>query len=143
MRTMDYSVSFTAGRWGFEPVSEGAKAITPNGYSFEDRAAAFEKMLELQGESFRFSGAHLLDSEQKLVKNGYFLMQDNGQIVPIGNDLGPRVPVWKVGDAMPLRDENGVQTAEGEIIEILDDVDTVPRMFGCTVAFILKERKRN
>ena len=100
MRTMDYSVSGIANKPVFEPVSERAKARTPNALKFEDRAFALDFMLKSQIEGFRFSGAYLIDPEQRVVKNGYFLKRD-GELIPIGSDNGPRVPVWKVGDVMP------------------------------------------
>lgn len=43
-------------------------------------------MLESQIEGFRFSGPGLIDPEQKLVKDGYFLKQREGQLIQVRND---------------------------------------------------------
>lgn len=40
---------------------------------------------------------------------------------------------------MALRDNNGAQVGEAEIEEILDDERIVPKKFGCTIAFIVKQ----
>lgn len=115
---MDYSVSGTAIKPVFEPLSDNARARTPGALKFENRESALDFMLRSQAEGFRFSGAHLIDPEQKLVKIGYFLKHPDG-LIQIGSDWGPRVPVWAVGDMMPIRDGNGVQDREAEIEEIL------------------------
>lgn len=143
MKRMDYSVSGTATSPIIEPLSESAKARTPRPLKFEDRAAALDFMLKSQIEGFRFSGAHLIDAAQKQVKNGYFLKGGGGQLVQIGSDWGPRVPVWRIGDVLPLRDDNGAQIGEAEVEAILDDEQTVPKKFGCTIAFVVKERERS
>lgn len=137
MRRMDYSVSGTAIKPIFEPVSDDARARTPSVLEFENRESALDFMLRSQAEGFRFSGAHLIDPEQKPVRNGYFLRKRDG-LIQIGSDWGPRVPVWAVGDVMPIRDENGVRVREAEIEAILDD-DQVPKTLNCTIAFVLKE----
>jgi hypothetical protein len=114
MRTMDYNVCGTANKPIFEPLSDAAKARTPDVLKFENRESAFDFMLRAQAEGFRFSGAHLVDPAQKPVRNGYFLRQHDG-LIQTGSDWGPRVPVWAVGDVMPINDGNGVQVGEAEI----------------------------
>lgn len=140
MKGMDYSVSGTATSPIIEPLSDSAKARTPGALKFENRAAALDFMLKSQIEGFRFSGAHLIDAAQKPVKYGYFLKGRDGQPILIGSDWGPRVPVWRIGDVIPLRDDSGAQIGEAEIEAILDDEQTVPKKFGCTIAFVVKER---
>lgn len=138
MKKMDYCVSGPANRPVFEPISDAAKARTSGDVAFENRQTALEFMLGLQIEGFRFSGAHLIDPEQKLVRTGHFLRQPDG-LIQTGRDWGPRVPVYEVGDVVPLRDKNGVQVGEAEIEEILDD-DQVQKNLDCVIALICKER---
>jgi hypothetical protein len=140
MGKMDYTVAGTAKNPVIEPLSEQAKIRTPASVTFENRKDALDFMLNAQIEGFRFSGANLLDPAQKNVKTRYFLRRDN-QLVEIGHDWGPRVPVVVVGDLMPLRDENGTVVGEAEVEAILDG-DHIPSEMGCTIAFVLKERTR-
>jgi len=59
-----------------------------------------------QQAEYRFSGAELIDPEQKLVMNRYFAIVENGQLVACGQDWGPRDTVWEVGDVMPGQARN-------------------------------------
>jgi hypothetical protein len=135
---MDYNVSGRPDKPIFEPQSDAAKARTPEPIQFADRESAFDFMLAAQAEGFRFSGANLIDPAQKPVKNRYFLKDRDG-LIPTGSDWGPRVPVWVVGDVMPIHDASGAQVGEAEIEAILDN-DQVPKLFGCNIAFILKKK---
>jgi hypothetical protein len=87
--------------------SESAKKRTPEPHEFPDKASALAFVKEGAAEGYRFSGRELVDPEYKLVSYGYFVKNDNGQLIPSGQDWGPPDPVFEKGDVMPGGPKNG------------------------------------
>jgi hypothetical protein len=83
--------------------SRSAKERTPDPVTFASRPEALTFLKDSQTEGYRFSGAELVDPEQKLVKNRYFVIGSDGQLTPAGEDNGPRNTVWEVGDVRRQR----------------------------------------
>ena len=135
MKKMDYTVEGTAARHTFTPISERAKLRTPEPVTFTDAASARENLKAAQKNGFTFSGAHLVDSEQKPVKYGYFVVQNDGTLNPVGQDWGPPDSVYEIGDAMLGGPKNGKEA----IIEKIVTGDFANKM-GFGVVFIIKER---
>ncbi len=73
---------------------------------FVDRPEALKFLKDSQFEGYRLSGAGLLDPEQRLVKNRYFVIGADGGLTLSGEDNGPRDTVWEIGDVMPGRDRS-------------------------------------
>ncbi len=88
MKEMDYTIGFQAGRsgrsWTATALTDRAKHRTPEAVTFTDRTEALTFLKTSQAEGYRFSGAELLDPEQKLVKNRYFVIGGDGQLTPAG-----------------------------------------------------------
>ena len=110
MRKMDYTIGFQAGRagqkWTATALTDRAKERTPEPVTFAGRPEALTFLKDSQAEGYRFSGAELVDPEQRLVKNRYFVIGSDGQLTLSGEDNGPRDTVWEIGDVMPGRDRN-------------------------------------
>ena len=102
MKKMDYTIGFQPGRaghkWTATALTDRAKKRTPEPVTFASRPEALAFLKGSQAEGYRFSGAELVDPEQKLVKNRYFVIGSDGQLAPAGEDYGPRHTVWEVGD---------------------------------------------
>jgi hypothetical protein len=77
----------------------------------------------------------LVDPVQRLVKNRYFVIGNDGQLTLSGEDHGPRDTVWDVGDVMPGRDRN---TETEAVIENILQGPGVRDRFGCDLAFVLR-----
>lgn len=110
MKKMDYAIGLEAGRagqrWTASALTDRAKERTPERVTFLGRPEALRFLKESQTEGYRFSGAELVDPEQRLVKNRYFVIGGDGQLTLSGEDNGPRDTVWEVGDVMPGRDRS-------------------------------------
>ncbi len=139
MKKMDYSIGFQAGgagrRWTATALTDRAKERTPEPVTFAGRPEALTFLKESQTEGYRFSGAELVDPEQKLVKNRYFVIGGDGQLTAAGEDNGPRNTVWEVGDVKPGRDRNAGTEA---VIENILQGPAVRERFGCDLAFLLR-----
>lgn len=105
MKKMDYSIGFQGGRpgptWTATALTDRAKVRTLEPVTFEDRSAALKFLKDSQAEGYRFAGASSIDPEERMVKNRYFVIGANGELVFSGEDNGPRDTVWEVGDVMP------------------------------------------
>jgi hypothetical protein len=139
MKKMDYTIGLEAGRvgrkWTATALTDRAKERTPDPVTFADRPEALKFLKDSQAEGYRFSGADLVDSEQRLVKNRYFVIGGDGQLTPSGEDNGPRDTVWEIGDVMPGRDRSvGVEA----IVENILQGPGVRERFGCDLAFLLR-----
>lgn len=110
MKKMDYSIGFQGGRpgptWTATALTDRAKVRTLEPVTFEDRSAALKFLKDSQAEGYRFAGASSIDPEERMVKNRYFVIGANGELVFSGEDNGPRDTVWEVGDVMPGRNQN-------------------------------------
>jgi hypothetical protein len=139
MKKMDYTIGFQAGRagqkWTATALTDRAKDRTPEPVTFVDRPEALKFLKDSQAEGYRFSGADLVDREQRPVKNRYFVISDDGQFVLSGDDNGPRDTVWEIGDVMPGHDGNARTEL---IIENILQGTGVRERFGCDLAFILR-----
>lgn len=139
MKKMDYTIGSQVGRagrkWTATALTDKAKERTPEVVTFADRSEALTFLKESQAEGYRFSGAELVDPEQKLVKNRYFVIGGDGQLTPAGDDNGPRNTVWEVGDVKPGRDRNEGTEA---VIENILQGPAVRERFGCDLAFLLR-----
>jgi len=132
---MDYFVAGAGAARTFTPMSDRAKERTPEPITFEDVASAREYMKAAQAEGYRFSGANLVDPEQKLVKNGYFVIGNQGQLIPAGQDWGPLDTGYEIGDAMLGGPRNGKEATIENIIK----GDFAQKM-GFGIVFVLRER---
>lgn len=136
---MDYTIGFQAGRagqkWTATALTDRAKERTPAPVTFAGRPEALKFMKNLQAEGYRFSGADLVDHEQRSVKNRYFVISDDGQFILSGDDNGPRDTVWEIGDVMPGHDSNARTEL---VIENILQGTGVRERFGCDLAFILR-----
>src|SRR5580693_2504595 len=98
MKKMDYTIGFQAGRagqkWTVTALTDRAKERTPEAVTFAGRAEALTFLKDSQAEGYRFSGAELVDPEQRLVKKRYFVIGNDGRLVSAGEDNGPRNTVW-------------------------------------------------
>ena len=103
--------------------------------TFAGRPEALTFLKNSQAEGYRFSGAELVDPVQRLVKNRYFVIGNDGQLTLSGEDHGPRDTVWDVGHAMPGRDRN---TETEAVIENILQGPGVRDRFGCDLAFVLR-----
>lgn len=139
MKKMDYTIGFRGGprgpTWTATALTDRAKVRTPEPMKFEDRPAALKFLKDSQAEGYRFSGAFVIDPEQKMVKNRYFVIGAHGELVFSGEDNGPRNTVWEVGDVMPGRNRN---TGTEGVIESILQGSGVRERFGCDLAFILR-----
>ncbi len=136
---MDYTIGLEAGhagqRWAATALSDRAKKRTPEPVRFVDRPEALKFLKGSQSEGYRFSGAELLDPEQRLVKNRYFLVGADGELTLSGEDNGPRDTVWEIGDVMPGRDRSiGTEAVVENILQGF----AVRERFGCDLAFVLR-----
>ena len=86
MKKMDYAIGLRAGRarqkWTASALTDRAKERTPEPLVFAGRPEALTFLKESQAEGYRFAGADLVDREQRLVKNRYFVISDDGQFTP-------------------------------------------------------------
>jgi hypothetical protein len=139
MKKMDYTIGFQAGRagqkWTATALTDRAKERTPEPVTFAGRPEALKFLKDSQAEGYRFSGAELVDPEQRLVKNRYFVIGGDGQLTLSGEDNGPRNTVWEIGDVKPGRDRSMGTEA---IIENILQGPGVRERFGCDLAFILR-----
>ncbi len=139
MKKMDYTIGLEAGRagqkWTATALTDRAKERTPEPATFARRPEALKFLKDSQTEGYRFSGAELVDPEQRLVKNRYFAIGDGGKLTLSGEDNGPRDTVWEIGDVMPGRNRSLV--TEAIVENILQGVGVRER-FGCDLAFILR-----
>ena len=94
MKKMDYTIGFQGGRpgptWTATALTERAKVRTPEPIAFENRPTALKFLKASQAEGYRFAGASSIDPEQRLVKNRYFVIGVNGELILSGEDNGPR-----------------------------------------------------
>ncbi len=139
MKKMDYTIGFQAGRagqkWTATALTDRAKERTPEPVTFASRPEALAFLKDSQAEGYRFSGAELVDPEQKLVKNRYFVIGSDGQLTPAGEDNGPRNTVWEVGDVKP---GSGGNAGTEAVIENILQGPAVRERFGCDLAFLLR-----
>ena len=139
MKKMDYTIGFQAGhegqRWTATALTDQAKARTPKAVTFAGRPEALNFLKDSQAEGYRFSGAELVDPEQRLVKNRYFVIGGDGQLTFSGEDNGPRNTVWEIGDVKPGRDSSMRTEA---VIENILQGPGVRERFGCDLAFVLR-----
>ena len=139
MKKMDYTIGSQAGRagrkWTATALTDRAKERTPEPVTFASRPEALTFLKDSQAEGYRFSGAELVDPEQKLVRNRYFVIGSDGKLVPAGEDNGPRNTVWEVGDVKPGRERNVGTEA---VIENILQGPAVRERFGCDLAFMLR-----
>jgi len=139
MRKMDYTIGLEAGRagqkWTATALTDRAKERTPEPVRFVDRPEALKFLKDSQSEGYRFSGAELLDPEQRLVKNRYFVIGADGELTLSGEDNGPRDTVWEIGDVMPGRDRS---TGTEAVVENILQGFAVRERFGCDLAFVLR-----
>jgi hypothetical protein len=136
MKRMDYTVGGRGRKRTITPLTDRAKFRTPEPLEFSDVPEALEFVRSSQVNGYRFAGAELVDPNQKLVKNCYFSISDGGQLVPCGQDWGPRDPVWEVGDVMPGQARN---TGIESVIEQIVTGDEAKQL-GCDIAFLLRMR---
>jgi hypothetical protein len=139
MKKMDYSIGFQGGRpgptWTATALTDRAKVRTLEPVTFEDRSAALKFLKDSQAEGYRFAGASSIDPEERMVKNRYFVIGANGELVFSGEDNGPRDTVWEVGDVMP----GATRIREwGGVIENILQGPGVRERFGCDLAFVLR-----
>jgi hypothetical protein len=139
MKKMDYTIGFQAGRagqkWTATALTDRAKVRTPEPATFAGRPEALTFLKDSQAEGYRVSGAELVDPEQRLVKNRYFVIGADGQLTLSGEDNGPRNTVWEVGDVKPGRGRNAGTEA---VIENILQGPAVRERFGCDLAFLLR-----
>ena len=139
MKKMDYTVGLEAGRtgrkWTATALTDRAKQRTPAPVTFADRPDALKFLKDSQAEGYRFSGAELVDPEQRQVKNRYFVIGGYGQLTLSGEDYGPRNTVSEIGDVKPGRDMNVGTEA---VIENILQGPGVRERFGCDLAFLLR-----
>ena len=92
MKKMDYTIGLEAGRagqkWTETALTDRAKERTPEPVRFVDRPEALEFLKDSQSAGYRFSGAELVDPEQRLVKNRYFVIGADGELTLSGEDNG-------------------------------------------------------
>jgi hypothetical protein len=139
MKKMDYTIGFQGGRegqkWTATALTDRAKERTAEPVTFAGRPEALTFLKDSQAEGYRFSGAGLVDPEQRLVKNRYFVIGGDGQLTLSGEDNGPRDTVWEIGDVMPGHDRSvGVEA----IVENILQGAGVRERFGCDLAFLLR-----
>lgn len=136
MRKMDYSIGMDGpGKRTFTALTERAKIRTPEPLVFDDKQKALVFLKEGQAEGYRFSGKEMVDPEQPHVKNGYFA-NENGQLIPCGQDWGPVDTVWEVGDVMPGQARN---TGGQSVVERIIGGDEA-RKYGFGLMFILRQK---
>ena len=140
MKKMDYTIGFQAGRagrnWTATALTDRAKERTPEPMTFAGRPEALKFLKDSQAEGYRLSGAELVDPEQKLVKNRYFVIGRDGQLTPAGEDNGPRNTVWEVGDVKP---GSGGNVGTEAVIENILQGPGVRERFGLRpLAFLLR-----
>jgi hypothetical protein len=139
MKKMDYTIGLEAGRagqkWTATALTDRAKKRTPEPVRFLDRPEALKFLKDSQSEGYRFSGAGLLDPEQRLVKNRYFVIGAEGELTLSDEDNGPRDTVWEIGDVMPGRDRS---TGTEAVVENILQGFAVRERFGCDLAFVLR-----
>jgi len=139
MKKMDYTIGLEAGRagqkWTATALTDRAKERTPEPVTFVDRLEALKFLKDSQSEGYRFSGAGLVDPEQRLVKNRYFIIGAGGELTLSGEDNGPRDTVWEIGDVMPGR---GRSMGTEAIVENILQGAGVRERFGCDLAFVLR-----
>lgn len=139
MKKMDYTIGFHGGgagrQWTVAALSDRAKERTSEPLAFADRTDALKFLKDSQAGGYRFSGAELVDSEQKLVKNRYFVIANDGQLTPAGEDNGPRNTVYEIGDIKPGSGSNAGTEA---VIEAILQGTGVRERFGCDLAFLLR-----
>src|SRR5664279_3789378 len=139
MKKMDYTIGLEAGhagqKWTARALTDRAKERTPEPVTFVGRPEALKFQKDSQSEGYRFSGAGLVDPEQRLVKNRYFIIGAGGELTLSGEDNGPRDTVWEIGDVMSGRDRS---TGTEAIVENILQGAGVRERFGCDLAFILR-----
>ncbi len=101
MKDMDYVVTGAGTQRTITARSERAKRRTPDPVNFNDNASALEFVKAANAEGYRFSGQQLVDREYKLVRYGYFVKANGGQLARSGQDWGPPDPVFEPGDVYP------------------------------------------
>jgi hypothetical protein len=139
MKKMDYTIGFQGGRagqkWTATASTDRAKQRTPEPVTFAVRPEALKFLKDSQAEGYRFSGADLVDPEERRVKNRYFVISGDGHLTLSGEDNGPRNTVWEIGDVMPGRDRS---TRTEAVIENILQGPGVRERFGCDLAFVLR-----
>ena len=136
---MDYTIASqaepTGRRWTVTALTERALVRTPERLIFEDRTEALQFLRDSQSAGFRFAGVSLIDPEQKMVKNRYFVIRGDGELAFAGEDNGPLDTVWELGDVMPGRNRD---TGPEALIESILSGPAPRERFGCDLAFILR-----
>jgi hypothetical protein len=61
-------------------LTDRAKERTPDPVIFAGRPEALKFLKDSQAKGYRFSGAALVDPEQRLVKNRYFIIGNDGEL---------------------------------------------------------------
>jgi len=123
MKEIDYLIMGVGAHRTITARSERAKKRTPEPQEFPDNAGALEFVRAGVKEGYRFSGRELVDREYKLVRYGYFVKVNGGQLVPAGQDWGPPDPVTYFPDAT-------------SILSVSESRFVMPRYF-CVVSKIL------
>jgi hypothetical protein len=65
------------------------------------RGGELVQAIDEAAEGYRFSDRQLVDREYKLVRCGYFIRTNSGQLVRTGQDWGPLDPVFDPGNIYP------------------------------------------
>jgi len=134
MKAMDYVVTGAGQERTFTPRTDRAKQKTPELITFKDLPSALEFMKTAEADGYRFSGAELVDTTRKLVKYGYFAKASGGQLIPRGQDLGPRDAVFEAGDSLGVRDGR-----EGIVLNVV--TGKVAELAGVGVMIVFEERE--
>lgn len=135
MKEMDYVVTGAGARRTITPKSTRAKKRTPKTQEFPDNAGALEFVKVGLAEGYRFSGREIVDREYKLVRYGYFVKINSGQLVRTGQDWGPPDPVFEPGDIYPGGPRAG---KHADIVSVITGKEA--RRNGVGVMVIVEER---
>jgi hypothetical protein len=135
MKEMDYVIMGAGAQRTITARSERAKKRSPDPHEFPDNATALEFVKEGVKEGYRFSGRELVDPEYKLVRYGYFMKANGGQIIPSGQDWGPPEPVFEPGDVYPSGPRNGKYAIVLQVI-----TGEFAKKAGVGVMVVLEER---
>ncbi len=135
MKQMDYWISGSGARRTITPRSERGKQRTAEVQEFSDNASALEFVNAGIADGYRFSGREIVDRTYRLVKYGYFVHGDKGQLVQAGQDNGPPDPVFEPGDVYPGGPKDG---RHADIVSVITGDEA--QKHGVGVMVIIKER---
>jgi len=134
MKVMDYVVTGAGAQKTITARSERAKKRTPEPVNFKDNAGALEFVKAANAEGYRFSGQDLVDQEYKLVRYGYFVKVNGGELVRSGQDWGPPDPVFEPG-VYPGGPRNGKEAVVLNVVK-----GDFAKKVGVDVMVVLEER---